>query len=131
MTPTPPVIPDSSTPIDLDDAESDIRDSMYADDRQTRRQLDAGSKALSALLKEISELREARRSQQSTWVKCSERMPEDTERVWFFANERVLKGEFQGDKFYTSAGFGWNGPEVTHWVHRPLEPARPSPPEAP
>jgi hypothetical protein len=59
-------------------------------------------------------------------------MPEDTERIWLFcaaAVGNVLRGEYRSGQFYTSEMFAWDGGEVTHWMHRPVEPYRPAPPE--
>jgi len=86
----------------------------------------------SAVLTLIAELRALRaQAQDGGWIRCSERMPENTERIWFYGNGRVMKGEYREPHFCTSAGFAWDGPELTHWMHRDLEPRRPSPPEEP
>jgi hypothetical protein len=83
---------------------------------------------LDALLAELRAHRE--REASGGWIAVSERMPESTERVWFYAADMVRKGEFgRIGQWITSAGFAWDRGEVTHWMHRPLEPQRPAPPQ--
>lgn len=162
MTPTPPVIPDSSTPLDLDelearyltDAGSNVRmvnlpigqlaallsELREACAKVAELQACASPSALALLrtnqdlTREVSELREAR-SQQATWVKCSERMPEDEESVWICLVVSRIVGPA---KYYCTADAGEFSVEegayplscVSHWMPRHV-PRRPSPPEAP
>lgn len=62
----------------------------------------------------------------SEWIKCSERMPDEGERVliaWHFADgDFVSIGVRVGESTFTDGDFG-TYPNVTHW--RPL----PDPPE--
>jgi len=78
----------------------------------------------------IAEVRAHREKASAGWVACSERMPRSFQPVWFYATGMVRKGEYRtsGQFWITSAGFAWDGGEVTHWAPRLLEPQRPDPP---
>lgn len=66
---------------------------------------------------------------EAKWIRCEERMPEPTDRVWFVVDRSVNKGGFDGEEFVNVGMISWAAKDVTHWMHRPLEPARPAPPK--
>lgn len=68
---------------------------------------------------------------EAKWIRCEERMPEPTERVFFVVDWRVYRGEFDGEEFMNAGMFSWASRDVSHWMHRPLEPALPAPPKEP
>ena len=78
---------------------------------------------LLALISELTELR-ALRSERS-WIRCSERMPEIGQSVFFVANGETHAGDYDG--YWNEADGYWTLGRVTHWMPCFVEPL-PTPP---
>lgn len=77
----------------------------------------------------LAESRSAATQSGGAWVKCSERMPEESQLIWFVADGRVHRGFFVCGEFVNSGFFSWAANDVSHWMPRAPYPQPPDPPK--
>lgn len=62
------------------------------------------------------------------WIKCSKKMPEDTESVFFYRNT-VKSGRYVGGGNFAASGYSRTTNNATHWMPRKSGASLPQPPE--
>lgn len=58
------------------------------------------------------------------WVKCSDALPKEKSRVWFFKG-CVRRGYYCSEGFFSEAGMGWAPEAVSHWMPCDSDPSPP------